>query len=450
MLRGSLVAVLLAAPLARAGLEQDIHEKRLAQISDLRTIRGLMTPDDPALLFRLGELWFEEARYFLLQNDAAQRDAAAQRAIETLSGLVQEFPRWSRNDEVLYSLGQGLLDTGDEPRALVAFRRLVDRYPASPIARDAWFRLGEHFFTRSQGRRDWLERALEAYVQAAADPASTLHADAISRQGWCLLNLGDFDGALAHFREVAKLGGGRAKDARNDFVLAWVRSGAKPGAARAALGELTGSADERRALEQRLAERYFAGGFDREAAAVWQALIQERPRAPEAVAFQVSTIDAVMRAGNKQVTVGHVRRLVELAGQVPGADLGAAEPLLARLATAWHQECRKTHEDRCLAYPSAVYEAYLALFPATPRAYELHFYWGELLFETAEFARAATQYRAVVDRDVGCRESRACEPGRFLEAAAFGEVKAREALADRETSQHGQRPREGARMLAAR
>lgn len=249
---------------------------------------------------------------------------------------------------------------------------------------------------------------------------------------------------------MAKLGGGRAKDARNDFVLAWVRSGARPAGARAALDELAGSADERRALEQRLAERYHAGGFDREAAVVWQALIEERPRAPEAVAFQLATIDAVARGGNKQVTVGQVRRLVELAGQVPGGDLGAAEPLLATLATTWHQECRKTREQRCLAYPGAVYEAYLALFPATPRAYELRFSWGELLFETAEFARAATQYRAVVDRDVACRGSRACQPGRFLEAAAFGEVKAREALADREAAQHGERSRDGARLLAAR
>jgi hypothetical protein len=103
-------------------------------------------------------------------------------------------------------------------------------------------------------------------------------------------------------------------------------------------------------------------------------------------------------------------------------DVTGAEPLLAGLATSWHIECRKTREEGCLAFPDAIYTAYLALFPSVPRANELRFFHAELLYAAGDFVRAAEQYRAVVQHDV------AHGPGRFMEAAAWGEIKAREAL----------------------
>jgi tetratricopeptide (TPR) repeat protein len=415
--------VLLAAP-----LDEQIHQKRLEQLALVKDVQN----PEPELLFRVADLQWEEARYWLLEGDQQRSDAAQQAAVSHCTRLFERFPAWERTDEVLSAMGVALIDLGDDKRALVAFKRLVERFPNSPRAADAWFRIGEYWLGHAEGRGEWLHRAKEAYARAGTTPEVRF------KQAWTAMALLDFDAALRGFAEVSQLGAARAKEARSAFVMTWVRSGGKPTAARAELTRLTTSVDERRALEQQLAERYHADGFDRDAAVVWQALISERPDAPEAFGYQTAIVDAVMRLGNKELTTQQVRKLVKLSASLPASvDRSGAEELLAKLATQWHVECRKTKAEGCLGYAAAAYESYLAIFPTAPRAYELHFFFAELLFDTNDFARAASEYRAVIERDARCKVSGACQPGKFLEKAALGEIHAREALALRDESKHG-------------
>ncbi|MBL8914482.1 MAG: tetratricopeptide repeat protein, partial [Archangium sp.] len=428
-MRIAILSFVLAAPLAHAALEDEIHQKRLDQLGIAKGI----TNAGPDVYFRVAELWFDEARFFLLKEDKAARETATKNAVATCRELMDRFPRYERMDEVLASMGNALLDLDDDARAVVAFKRLVEKYPTSSRASEAWFHLGENYFAKSNGRSDWLKRARAAYVEAQKASAEPLRSDAKFKEAFCAFNLQDFTAALLGFEDVARSGQPRAKEARSAYVLVFVRSGGQPAVARAALTRITNTVDERRALEQQLASRYHEDGFDRAAAVVWQALITERPEAPEAFAYQTSIIDAVMRMGNKELTTQQVRKLVQLSSSLPASvDRSGAEELLAKLATTWHTECRKTKEEGCLRFPSAVYDSYLTIFPNTARAYELHFFFAELLFETNEFARAANEYRAVVDRDAACKTTGACSVGKFFEKAALGEIHSREALALRD------------------
>lgn len=437
MIAPALVSLVLAA----GSLDEQIHQKRVEQ---LELARGI-TDAGPDVHFRVAELWWEEARYFLLKQDPAASERASKQAVAACQQLFEKFPAYARMDEVLASMGLALLDLGDDPRAVIALKRLVERYPASPRAGEAWFRIGEHLLARAEGRRDWVQRARAAFAKSDLGP------EARFKEAWCAMNLNDFEAALDGFEAVAKAGAMRSKEARQAYLLTWVRSGGKPTAARAALARLASGADDRRALEAQLAERYHTDGFDRDAAVVWQALVSERPTAPEAFAYQTALVDAVMRLGNKELTVQQVNRLVALSGTLPvEVERGGAAPLLASLATTWHRECRKTREEACLRFPAAVYDAYLALYPSGAQAYELRFYFAELLFETNDFARAAAQYRAVVERDAACKTSGGCRPGKFFEAAAFGEIKAREALALLDGSEHGETHQHARVLYAAR
>ncbi len=388
------------------------------QVNDLEKIIEL-SGRQPELLFRLADLRMEEA-------------SGAKKAIALLAELSQEHPDFARADEVLFFLGKALLDTGDERRAVVAFHRLIARHPQSRFVADSHFALGEHLFAHSKGRRDWLTRALASYAGASGP-------EAIYKQGWCLLNLGDFAGAQEKFRQLVSLAGPRATDAERDFVRAYEKGGGKAAGAQAAL-ETLGVGSRRRALTEMLAKLYRDDGFDGEAALTWQALIREQPRAKEALGFQQQLIESLVRMGKKPLVITQVQRLVTMAAEIEGADVSAAEPLLAGLATGWHSECRKTQEDGCLTAPGALYEAYLALFPKAPRAYELRFYRAELLYAAGDFALAAEGYRSVVDRDVACKTNGGCEAGRFLEAAAWGEIKARDALELASIPQQGSAP----------
>lgn len=386
-----------------------VDQKRHEQIVDLQKIIEL-SGRQPDLLFRLADLWLEESRA------SSEDPAAREKAIALFAELAQEHADFARADEALFLLGKTLLDANDEKRATVAFSRLVKRHPQSRLVAEAHFALGEQLFAKSNGRREWLKRALAEY-EAASGP------DALYKQAWCHLNLGDFATAQARFREVMALGGARATDAERDFVRAYE----KGGGTFAAFPVVTRDAKRQRALKVMLAELYSEDGFDAEAALTWKALITEQPKASEALKFQQRIVASVLRMGRKEVVVAQVQKLVKMAGENEG-DVSEAEPMMAKLATSWHTECRKTREDGCLANAGAIYDAYLALFPCVARAYELRFFHAELLYDLSDFTRAAAEYRLVVERDVECRRGGQCAPGRFMEAAALGEINAREAI----------------------
>ncbi|NDD91214.1 hypothetical protein EBZ37_03925, partial [bacterium] len=105
----------------------------------------------PTLLFRLGELYWEESKFFFFEanrkddeliramnakDEAAQEQAKAEKnelleksksfanqATELYSEIVKRYKDFNRTDEVLYFLGQNLMEMGDERRAVAAFTR---------------------------------------------------------------------------------------------------------------------------------------------------------------------------------------------------------------------------------------------------------------------------------------------------------------------------------------
>ena len=441
-----MVSCALVVFVVAASPAEQVHAKRLEQVADLERIIKL-SGRQADLLFRLADLWVEESRALILEEKP--NAAAGAKAIALFTELAQSHPDFARADEVLFFLGKTLLDANDDRRAVVAFQRLVTRHPKSRFVDESQFALGEHLFSKSNGRRDWLIRALASYV-AASGERSPVRSDAVFKQGWCLLNLGDFEGAQEKFRQVVSLGGPRATDAERDFVRAYEKGGGKALAARAAIDSVTQDTSRRRVLMEHLAKLYRADGFDGDAALTWQALIHEQPRAKEALGYQEQVIASLVRMGKKPLVVAQVQRLVTMASALEGGDLGEAETMLATLAAGWHSECRKTREDGCLAYPSAIYEAYLALFPKAPRAYELRFFHAELLYEVKDFAGAAAEYRLVMERDVACRTTQGCTTGRFMEAAAWGEIKARDAIIAAALPHQGQAPGESGVRLALR
>ena len=145
----------------RLGIEAQVATKRHDQIEDLKEIIRL-SPDKkekPSLYFRLGELYWEESKYYFFEanrkdddkikamnrDDKAAMERAeaekaelqgkskeqAQLAIDQYSKIVQEYKDFERMDEVLYFLGLNMMEMGDEKevkRGLVAYKRLVEKY----------------------------------------------------------------------------------------------------------------------------------------------------------------------------------------------------------------------------------------------------------------------------------------------------------------------------------
>ena len=145
----------------RLGVELQVASKRREQIDSLSKIISL-SPDPkeaPSLLFRLGELYWEESKFFFFEanrkdddlinamnrgDPVGQERAKAEKeellakskeysqlAVDQYSTIIQKYKEYPRTDEVLYFLGHNLMEAGEERKALVAYGRLIEKFKKS-------------------------------------------------------------------------------------------------------------------------------------------------------------------------------------------------------------------------------------------------------------------------------------------------------------------------------
>lgn len=471
----------------RSGIELQVASKRREQIADLLKIIEFSQDkqEKPSLHFRLGELYWEESRFFFFEanrkdddkiralnaDDAAAADVAegekqalltqskdfAQKAVVEYSTIVQNYPEYERTDEVLYFLGLNLMEMNDEKRALLAYRRLIEKHPKSKFVPDAYLAVGEYYFNTAKSKRDLIQRALDNYTSAAKFTDNAVYGYALYKQGWCYFRLNDYEKAMDQFKSVvlyAKFAGnaavegaqqgvksnrsGLAKEARTDFVRAYSRGGGSAMDAKSRFSKLADTPDDLRVMMKQLASLFYEDGKDKDAALAYDMLIKEQPLSPEAPSFQSRIVDCVMRAGNKQMTVQQVRRLVKIMDDVlkgnPKLDdkdkksldeaRELAERTLSNLAVNWHNEAKKTRDDQTFEFANAVYADYLTLFPDSPKAYALRFFWAELLNDNLnKYDLAANEYTKVFEQDIAAvKKGGDAKPGKYMINAAYNAI----------------------------
>ncbi|MBF5042506.1 tetratricopeptide repeat protein [Aggregicoccus sp. 17bor-14] len=474
----------------RLGVELQVASKRREQIESLKKIISLSADqkEAPSLHFRLGELYWEEAKFFFIEanrkdddliaamnrNDAAGQSRAkadkaellaqsksyGKLAVEQYTKIVQEYPKFERTDEVLFFLGQYLMENGEDRKALVAYKRLIEKFPKSKYVPDAHLAFGEYYFNNSKGKREELEKALASYKKAAEYPENQVYAFALYKQGWCYFNLADYANAKDKFKTVVLYGelagaqavekdGGKSgkgtlvREARGDFVRSYAREGDAK-AARDEFGKVASTPEDRFTMLKQLANLYYEDGKDREAALTFNTLIKEKPLSPEAPGFQGKIVDCVLRMGNKERTVGQVRRLVKIMNDVESSGViksdkdkqaladarELSERTLSNLAVTWHNEGKKTRDEETFKYADMIYGDYLTLFPENPKAYDLRFFWAELLNDNLQqFEKAAENYTLVVLQDAKKLEAKdpkgkpaPQKAGKWLTNAAYNAV----------------------------
>jgi tetratricopeptide (TPR) repeat protein len=491
------------------GVERQISDKRHTQIDSLQRIIELSgdSKETPDLLFRLGELYFEESRdYFFQANrkdddlirglatkDVAlqekakkertalmvQRDANAKLAVNQYTQIVQKYRDYPRTDEVLFFLAHNLMDLNEEKKALIAYGKLVKDYPKSRFVPDAYLAFGEYYFNNSKGRRDWLLKALEAYKSAANYPESSIYGFALYKQGWCHFNLTDYPRAMDLFKATVlygeftgasaleKQGGAKGKntlirEARNDYVRAYERAGLQPQGAKENFSTVASNPDDRFGMMELLAALYYDAGKDREAALAYSFLIKEKPLIAKTPDWQSRIVDCVLRAGDKKQTVAQIRKLVKVIGDVEASgnvkteadkkSMASAkdrsERTLSNIAVNWHNEGRKTRDDDTFEYANEVYGDYLVLFPDNKKSYDLRFYWGELLNDyLRKYPEAEQQYTQVVVQDGKAIDAKQ-KPGKWLPNAAFNAVYAGDEVVRRAEQKGELKPPSGSDLKA--
>ncbi|MFZ9886079.1 MAG: tetratricopeptide repeat protein [Myxococcota bacterium] len=458
----------------RRGVEVKMSQKRGEMIAQLDQILA-QTRDDrerPALLFQKAELFLEESQFYFFRGMevddqiASARESNDKRKIAALEKqkesrleqsrnwvrdavlMFQEihdlYPKFERMPDVLFALGRAFWDVGSYKKALVSYREIVKKYPDSQYLSDAWLAFGEYFFQMGPEEERDLNKALDAYMNAAKNQDSPVFGYAVYKQGWCYYNLSRHDKAAERFKEVvlysdinADLLGEKkialAREARRDFVLAY----AQYGSARTAPTDFKPLAEGEEYFNMlaTLADIFYGSGKDRDAIVMYQILMQMRPDSSKNPLYQGKVVKLASRIGIKRQVVGQARKLTEawakvrdrfksLAPDTPEhrqteADLAEAEEVsdntLRYLATTWHREAKKTRDDSTYEYAHELYRDYLDLFPEKSEAYEMRFFFAELLWKLERFEQAGEEYLKVYAAD---------PKGKWAEPAAEEAVRA--------------------------
>ncbi|MDF1565374.1 MAG: tetratricopeptide repeat protein [Deltaproteobacteria bacterium] len=458
----------------KRGVELQLAEKRREQIETLSKIveLGQGGSDIADLLFRLAELYWEEAQYyFFLSNQKDDEIIAAggdqqkiaqlkaeqlelndqsnyyrRQAVQRYREIVQGYRDYPRLDEVLYSLGSNLWEQGEQQAALKAYKALVQRFKQSEYVPDAFLAFGEYYFNKGE-----IRKALKAYESASAFTESKVYGFAMYKQGWCYYNLGDYAKALDLFKAViyysdiaASVTGENkialVREARRDYVLAYSQVG-NPKEAKTDFDAIGG--DNADKMIRSLANLYYDTGKDKEAIYVYRLLIKEQPLHPDSPGYQARIVDAAQRIGNKRYTVKQARLLTRLFREVEEAKviktdkekekmadaMEFAERTIRTLAVTWHSEAKKTRDEDVYFLAHELYADYLNLFPSTKHEYKMRFYFAELLYYLEKFPEAAEQYTRTVlidiDRIEGKRKNEKGEPekpGKFMIDATFNAI----------------------------
>jgi len=330
-------------------------------------------------------------------------------------------------DEVLFRLAFLLTSVKKEDQAREFFHRLIKDYPNSKYIPDAYLSFAEYYFDKGE-----MENALKFYEKVEQFPKASVYPYAVYKKGWCYVNLGDYKTALETFVGVVRMTQeGKvnvpkkqlevlAKEAKKDIVKAYAHVGGPDKAWE--FFQKTGGDFAPKMMES-LAELYWEEGKFTESTRVYKKVIGQNMDSPRICEWQNKIVRNTLSAGNKKDQVQEIERLgnvYDKVGEMKVAKKDQREECRnsfhdtsKELALIWHKEAQRTKNQDTYELDKVVYKVFLDHFPSDKDAYEMNFYYGELLWTLSNWKDAAEQYTKVVEMK---------PQGKYVKEAAYAAV----------------------------
>ncbi|MBN1379179.1 MAG: tetratricopeptide repeat protein [Gammaproteobacteria bacterium] len=376
-----------------------LFEKRATQISDLK-------PSSASTAALPGSDTEKEAVV----------NANTDEAIALYKKLLQKYPLYDRNDQVMYQLARAYEDGGRQDEAKAVLDELVVKYPRSIHNDEAQFRRGEIFFVRRQYHQ--AEKAYSEVVQRGS--ASAFFDQALFKRGWCLFKQSRYEEALDDYVRLldAKTAAGyhiqtesnkteyqRVEDTFRVVSLSFSYLGG-PAAIKKYFKRI-GAREYEYLVYTHLGEHYLEKRRYQDAADAYNTFLKLYPLHEKAPSFHMQTIEIFRKGQFPQLVIEAKREFAityDLKGtywsyhninQFPDV-LAFVKTNLNDLAKHYHagsQQARKRSE-REQAYKEAArwYRTFLGSFPDDQQAPELNFLLAELLFDNQAYLDAAKEY----------------------------------------------------------
>ncbi len=386
--------------------------RQLNRSREAADLYGRLLADFPA------DTHAQAARYERLLCLAALKDHAA--VLKESDGYV---PADDRRDGLLWLQGEAALALEDLPRAIREYGALTERFPDSPFAVDALFRLG------------WLQQRQQAWLPAAASyqrlvdraPGHALAAKALFSAGVCLAQAGEgakalqaWSGLLEKYpqyegmdetlyqkamEEVRSSALPAAVSTLDALITRFAQSGRRPDALfwRASVRRQQGATEPAMADLREVLKGGTGSEIDREARLLLGTLLQLQGQDAEAAACFQPLLDGPGRA---KLTADRLSWLCEFQfgrGAYPEAE-AAARTLVERerdaawLQTGWTLLARTVRAQRRPEEAMAAFGHALEGEARTRFGAEAALRLGEMLLDAGRLAEAEPRLRDAAAR----------------------------------------------------
>ncbi|MFM6927111.1 MAG: tetratricopeptide repeat protein [Bdellovibrio sp.] len=350
--------------------------------------------------------------------DTAEARDYNKKAVQLYEWFQRDFPRDPKIAQALFFLGYNYFELGDAQKGSRYYEQLTQSYPNSPFVGEAHFALGEYFF---EGEK-W-GQAYKEYSHLIKERKHRLHTFSLYKGAWCLFRLGKTQQGMSYLEYIIKSGKDETGDkvagqkavnrtrlegeALRDIVV-FYSEGGDPTKAASYFQRLVGP-DTSSYLEK-LAYQYAARGDKESARDVFKTLITQNPSAPKAFEYQYQVVQGYFYAKNTSAFKN------ELYSWVKDYDKNSAwyatnkgnkelidnsyklrETTLRNYVLQQHQTAQNSRAQFSQTQANEGYQLYLAEFSDAPLAGDMHFYYGELLYDMGKYDEASTQYKWVVD-----------------------------------------------------
>ncbi|HEY9148204.1 MAG TPA: tetratricopeptide repeat protein, partial [Gammaproteobacteria bacterium] len=345
-------------------------------------------------------------------------NANARQAIELYTKLLQEYPLYERNDQVLYQMSRAYEELGETEKAMEVMNRFIKAYPNSRYMDEVQFRRAEYFFTRKKYLDS--EDAYQSIV--AMGPSSSYYELALYKLGWSFYKQDLYEEALHRYialldykvsigydfnQEHDKTESKRMDDTFRVISLSFSNLGGPDSVTE--YFSSNGSRNYEDKVYSQLGEFYLTKRRYNDAAGSYKAYVGLYPYAEVSPSFQMRVIDIYMKGGFGRLVVESKKEYAKTyaldsdywryfeVSERPDviSDLKANLKDLANHYHALYQD-KRFEKEKGENYAEALlwYRNYLSSFPQEEETPAIHYQMADLMLENKDYGDAAVAYES--------------------------------------------------------
>ena len=381
-----------------------------------------LNPGDASLraeaLRRLGDLNLESSESERIERELATNEGLrATEAIHLYTALLKAYPKYERNDAVLYQLARAYELNAQPDKALAALDRLVANYPNSHYMDEAQFRRGELLFANKAYPA--AQAAYEAVIKIGA--TSQFYNQSLYKHGWSLFKEGETDKSLESFSgvldsvlvskkdptkliEVDSLSRANRELVEDTFRVMSITFSYADGPK--SIDEFVKHRKSRPyfyLLYARLGDLYIEKERYTDAADSYRAFVSQDRNNEKAPLLEMQAIEAYSKGGFPQLVLQGKKEFVEnysygtpyWQGRTPQGEPKVVAELkinLKDVAQYYHAEAQRSKNVADYQEAAKWYRSYLTSFPDDPDSAVTNFLLADTLYESKQYLDAAQQY----------------------------------------------------------